>query len=104
MTAQDSKSAGLAQLAPLDLPEDLRGRIFRLPDFATEENCAWFFPRRSLQFHRRMNTAIAREIRRRGGKVQRFLLDPALFPQSLSPQGRYTAAQEVYALLPLSDD
>ena len=58
------------------LPLDLKGRVVRLAIFASEEDCRHYYPRRALEFHQMMNTAISRAVRIRKGKVERLTFAP----------------------------
>lgn len=59
------------------MPDSLKGRLWRIAVLTTEEDCRFFYPRRSLIFQQKLTTALSRAIRSRKGKVQRITFTEA---------------------------
>ena len=49
-------------------------RAVNLVEFADVDTCAFFYPGRTLAFHRTINSLIAREVRSRGGEVTKTVI------------------------------
>lgn len=82
MSWQSAKQIATARLRQLNLPEDLSGMDARLADYPDQETKDFLKPGDrswSLEFHRMVNQAIAREIRRRGGRVSMVIINLAEF-------------------------
>lgn len=58
-------------LSRLNLPENLKGALIRLADYETDADLKFLKGANewSLEFHRMVNGAIARELRKRGATV-----------------------------------
>lgn len=71
MTWQTAKSLAAEYLARLNLPPDLKGVKIRLADYESDGDLKFMKGAKewSLEFHRMVNGAIAREMRKRGAKV-----------------------------------
>jgi hypothetical protein len=71
MTWQTAKSVAAQYLRRLALPADLTGATIRLTDYESPEDLAFMKPGEqfTLEFHRMVNGALARELRRRGATV-----------------------------------
>lgn len=78
MSAQNAKDAADDYVARLRLEPGPKGRMFQLVTFETEEDCRFFYPRRSADWQRQVNAFIARELRSRYSvRVQRLAISPA---------------------------
>lgn len=71
MTWQTAKSAAAESIRRLNLPADLTGSTIRLADYESNAELTLIKSRREwpLEFHRMVNGAMARELRRRGAVV-----------------------------------
>jgi hypothetical protein len=80
VSAQNAKDAADDFVAKLRLSADAKGRKFQLVTFTSEVDCRFFYPRRSLDWQRQVNTYISRALRERFGvRVERVSLTPADF-------------------------
>lgn len=73
MSWQSAKQIALQYLRRLNLPEDLTGIQIKLADYPDQETKDFLKPGDrawTLEFHRMVNNAFARELRKRGGTVQ----------------------------------
>lgn len=77
VSAQNAKDAADDIVAKLRLTPASKGRKFQLVTFQTEKDCRFFYPRRSLDWQRQVNTYVSRALRARYGvQVQRISLTP----------------------------
>lgn len=56
--------------APAAGVRDLTGRTVRVPKFMDNDAVRFFFPRRTLAFHRAMVTQLRVQVQRRGAKIE----------------------------------
>lgn len=62
-------------VARLRLPADAKGRKYQLVTFADEDDCRFFYARRSFDWQRQVNTYVSRALRERFSvRVQRIAL------------------------------
>jgi hypothetical protein len=71
MTWQSAKSAAADYLAKMNLPPSLKGTRIRLADYETDADMKFLKGQNewALEFHRMVNGAIARDLRKRGAVV-----------------------------------
>jgi hypothetical protein len=71
MTWQTAKSVAVEYLARMNLPSSLKGAEIRLADYETNADVKFMKSAEEwpLEFHRMVNGAIARELRKRGAAV-----------------------------------
>lgn len=79
----DARSA--AEQYVRNMPDSLKGRLWRIAVLATEEDCRFFYPRRSLLFQQKLTTALSRAVRTRKGKVQRLTFTEAECRTAIGP-------------------
>lgn len=70
MSTDTARAVADKYLEPL--PLDLKGRIVRLAVFDSEDDCLFYYPRRQLGFQQKVNNFTSRQVRKRGGKVDRI--------------------------------
>ena len=59
----------IAEKSATTLPNILAGCLLQIVDFEDDETCRFYFRDRDLGFHRMINRAFARIVRKRGGKI-----------------------------------
>jgi hypothetical protein len=74
--------------APSAGEKDLRGHTIRMASFADEDACRFFFPRRTLNFQRRMAKALLRKFASRGAKVRMVPVGAELYARWLDANGK----------------
>jgi hypothetical protein len=78
VSAQNAKDAADEIVARLRMEPGPKGRKFQLVTFETDEGCRFFYPRRSLDWQRQVNTFVSRDLRTRYNiRVQRISISPA---------------------------
>lgn len=90
VSAENSKSAAEDWIRAFLGDADLKGQVVRVPAFESEEDCRFFYPRRALGWQQQVNTFVSRAVRKRGGKVERVVLDPVAYA-GLTRSGEDTA-------------
>lgn len=81
------------------LPEDLSGKRLELVNFDSDEDSKFFYPRRSAEFHRMINTAIARAARKRGARANYVLISPAEYLEICAKEGIQDSPEERLAFI-----
>jgi hypothetical protein len=70
VSAEDAHVVAEQWLADHGIPEDLGGRTVNVVVFASEDDCRFFYARRSLVWQQRMIQKLGRKIRMRKGKIR----------------------------------
>ena len=58
------------------LPEDMSGKRLELVNFDSDEDARFFYPKRTAEFQRMINSAIARIARKRKARTSYVLISP----------------------------
>lgn len=69
------------------LPLDLRGKRLELVNFDNDEEARFFYPDRTAEFQRMVNSAIARIARKRGAKTNYVVVTPADYLEICAEEG-----------------
>jgi len=65
----------LVEQLPIPVPKQ-NGPQYQVVSFASEEDCRFFYPQRTLEWHREFNGAIQRAFQERGIDVQPITITP----------------------------
>lgn len=79
MSAENAKSAAEQWMEKFVGVADIKGQVVRVPAFESEEDCRFFYARRALGWQRQVNTFVSRAVRKRGGRVERVILQPFVY-------------------------
>jgi hypothetical protein len=89
------------------LPMDMSGRAFVLVDFASEEDCGFFYPGRDLLSQRAFTMALAKLARKRHARTENVTITPDHYRTWLaagqagdSPENRERFIESRYRVLP----
>ena len=98
MAWTDAKTIG-ARWVQQRLPEDLSGKRLELVSFDSDADSKFFYPGRSAEFHRMINSAIARAARKRGARTNYVVVTPAEYLEICEKEGVEDSPEERQAFI-----
>lgn len=81
------------------LPEDLSGKRLELVNFDSDEDASFFYPKRTAEFQRMINSAIARIARKRKARTNYVLITPAEYLEICEKEGLKDSPEERLAFI-----
>lgn len=81
------------------LPADLSGKRLELVNFDSDDDARFFFPDRTAEFQRMVNSAIARQARKRKARTNYVVVTPAEYLEICSKDGIQDTPEERLAFI-----
>lgn len=81
------------------LPSDLSGRRLELVNFDNDEDTRFFYPDRTAEFQRMVNSAISRAARKRKARTNYVVVTPAEYLEICASEGLTDSPEERAAFI-----